>query len=96
MEKAVFGGEYIVKKENVSRPTVTVNRTGKGLATNERDLIVCGCCGSVMSSKASFCMGCGAKFKKIKSIDEYRGFEALMNRQIDGQMSIKDLEAQNG
>ena len=96
MERAVFNGEYIVKKENISRPTVTVNRTGRGLATNERDLIVCGCCGAVMSSKASFCMGCGAKFQRVKDLEKYKEYEAQLNGQLDGQMSFEDLGAQNG
>lgn len=91
MEKAIFGGEYVVKEEKIARPIVTVNRTGRGLANGERDLIVCGMCGGVMSSKAKFCMGCGAKFKFIKDVSQYKEFESIAQGHLDGQISIEDL-----
>lgn len=87
MKKATFGSEYIVEEKMVSRPTVTVNRTG-GFATNEKDLIVCGCCGAVETWKAKFCMGCGAKFKLVKDVSQYKEYEALVNGHIDGQLSF--------
>lgn len=96
MKKATFGCEYIVKEEKILRPTVTVNRTGRGLANGERDLIVCGICGGVMSSKARYCMGCGAKFKPIKDSSCYKDFEITLSGQADGQMSINDLGEING
>lgn len=72
VEKALFGGEYIINRERTDRPVVTVNRTGKGLANKETDLICCGMCGSIMTYKAKFCFECGAKFKKVKDVQEYR------------------------
>ena len=91
MEKATFGFEYIIKRENISRPIVTVNRTGKGLATGERDLICCGNCGAVMSCKAKFCMGCGAKFQMVKDIEKYKEYGETLSGQLEGQMSLSDL-----
>ena len=96
MKRAVFGGEYIIKEESIMRPIVTVNRTGRGLANGERVLIVCGCCGGVMTYKAKFCMGCGAKFKQVKDISEYRDFESSASGVLDGQMTLDDLEVSNG
>ena len=92
MKKAYFGGEYIVKEELIHRPTVTVNRTGRGLANSERDLIVCGCCGAVETYKAKFCMGCGAKFQLVKDISQYRDYEASVTGVLEGQMTLDDLE----
>lgn len=92
MKKAVFGGEYIIKEESILRPVVTVNRTGKGLANNEKDLIVCGCCGAVETYRAKFCMGCGAKFMTVKDISKYKEYESSVSGVLDGQISIADLE----
>ena len=89
MKKANFIDEYIVKEEMVKRPIVTVNRTG-ALFRGERDLIVCGNCGGVMSAKAKFCMGCGAKFQLVKDKKIYEDIIKALSG-LDGQMSFEDL-----
>ena len=90
MKKASFNGEYIIEEVKVVRPTVTVNRTG-GFATREKDLIICGVCGAVMSCKASFCMGCGAKFVKIKNPMQYERYKLKEKETLDGQLFIDDI-----
>ena len=91
MKKAIFAGEFILKEEKVTRPLVTVDKTG-GLFRGSNDLICCGMCGSIMSHKAKFCMGCGAKFEIIKDIAKYEQFESEYKNEIAGQMSFDDLE----
>lgn len=95
MKKAIFGGEFIVKEESISRPVVTVNRSGKGLANSEKDLIVCGCCGAVMTYKAKFCMGCGAKFQPVKEASKYEEYKSALIGQAAGQMSIQEWGLNN-
>lgn len=94
VQRATFGGEYIEKVENIERPVVTVNRTGKRLATGETDLIVCGNCGAVMSYKAKFCMGCGAKFSKINSVDVYKRYEEEVKAASNTGTQLNFMEGQ--
>ena len=88
VKKADFAGEFIVDTKKVSRPVVTVNRCGDWIANGEKDLIVCGCCGSLMSHKAKYCMGCGVKFLKIKDKSKYLELKAESEGQIVNQITM--------
>lgn len=91
MKKADFGAEYIIEEKLIKRPIVTVNRTSNGLANGEKDLIVCGCCGALMTHKAKYCMGCGAQFKFVKNEKDYLSYKSMLDGQLDGQMSIDEF-----
>ena len=95
IKRADFAGEFIVREEVVTRPVVTVIREENSLARNEKDLIVCGCCGSLNNYKKKYCGGCGAKFKKIK-IEEARKLDQQIKEREENnieknQMNIEDF-----
>lgn len=89
VKRADFAGEYVVETKTVNRPIMTVDRTGSRIANGEKDLIVCGCCGGLMSHKANYCMGCGAKFLKIKDKSKYTQYKYESEGQIAGQIKME-------
>lgn len=72
-------GEFIVKEEEITRPVVTVLRDKNTFARKEKDLIVCGCCGSLNNYKTKFCGGCGAKWKRV-TLEELKKIDAAVKK----------------
>lgn len=86
---------FIVEEIEIKRPTVTVLRNPNSLADKEKDLMVCGICGSLNNYQKKYCGGCGAKFKKV-TLEEFNKLEAAVKKQEDqdivkNQMSITDF-----
>ena len=80
IKRAPFSGEFIVKEEEVLRPVVTVLRDKECFARGEKDLIICGVCGSIMNYKQKYCGGCGAKFKRI-TLEEAKKLDVQVKEQ---------------
>ncbi len=85
---------YIIDEQTITRPTVTVLRDENSFANKEKDLIVCGVCGSLNNYKKNYCGGCGAKFKKV-SLKEFKKYEEMIRKEEESdlqknQLSIED------
>ena len=94
IKRAEFSGEFIVKEEVVTRPVVTALRDKNAFACGEKDLIICGVCGSLVNYKAKYCCGCGAKFKRI-NLEEAKKMDAQIKSEGHGK-TTGDLSDSKG
>ena len=94
IKRADFSGEFIVKEEAVTRPVVTVLRDKDCFARGEKDLIICGVCGSLNNYKKKYCGECGAKFKRI-NLEEAKKMDAQIKSEEHG-VTTDDLPDSKG